>query len=72
MDKNGKLEKDDIIRMLKMSGKKRKEIKNILKQINIPIAIIPFYKLWDLFNINPTQFLNYILTRIQVNFYIYI
>ena len=54
--------------MLKMCGKKRKEIKQTLKKINTPIAIQLFYKSWYLFQINSTQFLNYILTRIQVMF----
>eukprot|EP01084_Bolivina_argentea_P090997 163874_1 len=49
-----------------MAGKKKEEITIIVNKINTKITVQKFCNLWNVFDINPTQFLNYILTRIQI------
>ncbi len=60
---------DDCVRMLRMAGKKKEEINTIMTVkigAYVPLNVQRFYQLWDVFNMDPAQFINYMLTRIQV------
>eukprot|EP01083_Nonionella_stella_P166938 559723_1 len=65
VDKNGLLEEDDVVRMLRMAGKKNK-IDTVITQVLTPMNVEHFLHSWSSFDIDCSFFLRYILTRIQI------
>lgn len=65
MDKDGLLEHSDCIRFLNMAGRKE-QAETALLRMAIPLTLQRFYDLWPEFGVDTTQFLHYILTRIQI------
>lgn len=66
LDKNGLLEKSDCVRILKMAGKTRQSVDSIARSLPTPLSLKQLELHWTLFDIDATDFLHYILTRIQV------